>query len=606
MLEALGGAAARTLLLAVAVQCVLWLLRIRRAQLLLAAWTVVLVASVAMPMLPQVAPLRIPLTTALPGSLPGSLIGGASGLLQRPLPQGPSGDAGVEAQTEPSPVSWWAAAYLVVGCGILLRVLLGVGLSLRLLSRAVPVRADWAGGTRVRVSRDIRGPVTVANVILVPTDFVHWPVETRQAILAHERAHVARRDFAMLVASQLNRALFWFSPLSWWLHRRLVALTELASDDQAMASSCDRLRYAEILLEMGRRSGSVSHGPAMARPATLSRRIDRILLDQVHPWPVRRSRQVLLTAGVAGLSLAAASLVPQPAVGTLATWRDPDPGRAVDRIGQGGAAGQRAAVQREPVQEAALAPTAPQPGAGAVTRAQPDPVFAPPPPVPVAATALQPPGTVLRQASRRTARAMPKGAPSSLPSWTMARPTQAVTVRWRENDGPSPQDPSMNGTAPRVVRDTDAVTAANSPANETIRSPLSQQIAYGSVAPALPLDFQGIVGSVCTGTVVVGQGAQSSSDKRPYVAAGQLIPARAQFYSKTNGTPWVRFTAFGEPPLDLPVQFSRNGMTWIGNYGITYTVQASGGNHLAGLAGLIRNDSARVDLACVKSVLHLL
>ena len=232
MLGILGEAALRSLLLAGVVQSVFWLLRVRQAEVLLVTWTIVMAASMAMPMLLQFTPLRLPLDPALPGTL----IDGAADLLLQPSLQAPPGDAVVELRMQPS-LTWLEAAYVVVGSGIALRVILGVGLSFRLLARAVPVRPEWAAGHRVRISRDIAGPVTIAHVILLPTDVVDWPAETRQAVLAHEQAHVARRDFATLIVSQLNRALFWFNPLSWWLHRRLVTLTELASDDQAIAST---------------------------------------------------------------------------------------------------------------------------------------------------------------------------------------------------------------------------------------------------------------------------------------------------------------------------------------------------------------------------------
>ena len=51
MLEILGQAALRTLILAAIVRLGLWLLRIKRPQLHLVAWTVVLAASLAMPAL---------------------------------------------------------------------------------------------------------------------------------------------------------------------------------------------------------------------------------------------------------------------------------------------------------------------------------------------------------------------------------------------------------------------------------------------------------------------------------------------------------------------------------------------------------------------------
>lgn len=271
-------AAFRTLVLAAVVQCCLWLLRVRQAHVLLTIWTIVLTASLAMPVLLRFTPLRLPGVPVVSMVLIGdaaTLVDDTADRLQLPS-QGSQGASAVESRTPASFGSWLDTAYFVVACSLVLRVVLGVVLSLRLLAGASQASPEWAAGTRVRLSRRVAGPVTIANVVLLPIDVASWPAETRRAILAHERAHVARWDFALLIVSQLNRALFWFSPLPWWLHRRLITLTELASDDEAMAATNDRLGYAEILLEMGRRSEPLFRGSAMARPSTLPHRIDLI------------------------------------------------------------------------------------------------------------------------------------------------------------------------------------------------------------------------------------------------------------------------------------------------------------------------------------------
>jgi hypothetical protein len=74
MLEALLGAALRTVLLAVLVELCLRALRVRHPQLLLAAWTAVLAASLAMPMMQRCALITVPVAIDLPVSfadLPG-------------------------------------------------------------------------------------------------------------------------------------------------------------------------------------------------------------------------------------------------------------------------------------------------------------------------------------------------------------------------------------------------------------------------------------------------------------------------------------------------------------------------------------------------------
>jgi hypothetical protein len=124
--------------------------------------------------------------------------------------------------------------------------------------------------------------------------------------LAHERAHVVGGDFYVLLLSQLNRALFWFNPLSWWLHGRLATLAELASDDAAMDALDDGPGYAEILLDMARRSGPVLGGVAMARVTTVHRRIERILAQDKRPLRVNGRKRAACAVAVVPLALAAA------------------------------------------------------------------------------------------------------------------------------------------------------------------------------------------------------------------------------------------------------------------------------------------------------------
>ena len=147
---------------------------------------------------------------------------------------------------------------------------------------------------------------------------------------------------------------------------------------------------------------------------------------------------------------------------------------------------------------------------------------------------------------------------------------------------------------------------ANKPASGETQASFSRQVAFEALVRTVPLEFQGIMGSFCSGTIAIGQGARSSPDKQPYVVAGQVLPAHAQFHLKADGTPWVRFDAFGQRPLDLPLRFTRNGIAWTGGYGVAYTVQASGADRLTGLAGFFQNDSAALSFSCKKSTLVLL
>jgi RND family efflux transporter MFP subunit len=83
--------------------------------------------------------------------------------------------------------------------------------------------------------------------------------------------------------SAIHRALLWYSPLSWFLHRRIVRVAEEASDDAAVAASGDRALYAEVLLDfMQGPGGSPVRGAGwlgvpMSRYGRPDARIHRIL-----------------------------------------------------------------------------------------------------------------------------------------------------------------------------------------------------------------------------------------------------------------------------------------------------------------------------------------
>lgn len=332
MLEALVSAALRTLVLALLVELGLRILRVRHVQLLLAAWTAVLMASLAMPILQRYALLTVPIAVDLPVSfidIPGSespamdavAVGGATAAIP------------VSVHGEPAWRLWLVGGYLIVAVAMLVRLLVGVILSWNLVRAARPIRDAWAEGGRVRASAAISAPVTVGGSIVLPLDCVGWAAFTQRAVLAHERAHVAGGDFYLLLFSQLNRVLFWFNPLSWWLHRRLASLAELTSDDAAIDALGDGPGYAAILLDMARRSARMPGVVAMARPNTVCSRIERILAQDERQLPAHWRQRAAYGIGVAPLALATAISVAgaaPPSKAALDRQREPHTRIAID------------------------------------------------------------------------------------------------------------------------------------------------------------------------------------------------------------------------------------------------------------------------------------
>ncbi len=264
--------AIRSSVLILAGALLLWVLRVKSSSIRLAVWTALLCASLALPVLTGVLP-RLPLVMkqAAPARVEAPISLVDSGPVQSP----------VTLQQDPRKwrFDWVRAAliaYILVALTLLLRLCVGLALSLRLLRNS---RATDIG---VRESDSVTAPVTLGIVrpeIVLPADWRKWDAAKLEAVLAHERSHIQRRDPAVQLLSAIHRALLWHSPLSWFLHQRIVRTSEEASDDAAVFVTQDRALYAEVLLDFMQRGVRRTSwiGIPMARYGKVEARIHRIL-----------------------------------------------------------------------------------------------------------------------------------------------------------------------------------------------------------------------------------------------------------------------------------------------------------------------------------------
>ena len=70
-----------------------------------------------------------------------------------------------------------------------------------------------------------------------------------EAVLAHEAAHVRRRDNLTSLFHMLVEATFWFHPLVWWMESQLVKERERACDEEVLLL-CPPQAYAESILKV--------------------------------------------------------------------------------------------------------------------------------------------------------------------------------------------------------------------------------------------------------------------------------------------------------------------------------------------------------------------
>ena len=225
-----------------------------------------------------------------------------------------------------------AAIFGVVALFLLARIALGAVFGHRLVRSAetiadcdalrILIRQARAAGVvsapRLAESDVISVPVTLGilrPVILLPAYWHKWDEPTLRAVIAHEMSHVARRDALTQRLALIHRAIFWFSPLAWWLNRALADAAEEASDEAALLAGADRAFYAETLLgffaalsENSRRR-VYWQGVSMAAPGQADRRVDRILnWKGAVSMRIRKSLAVALAVvGVPAILLAAAA-----------------------------------------------------------------------------------------------------------------------------------------------------------------------------------------------------------------------------------------------------------------------------------------------------------
>ncbi|MGH9593813.1 MAG: M56 family metallopeptidase, partial [Bryobacteraceae bacterium] len=296
MLQFLGEWSLRSSVLILAGALLLWLLRVKNPSMRLTAWTAVLAGSLAIPLLVMTVP-KLPLVVWRAPAKPSATPAAVSHQPEIALPTitnlGPTPASAGDLAAMPSDSTRLAAVvYTLMAVALLGRLFVGLIVSLRILRRSRPTGMA-ADGAEVRESGHVASPVTVGVVrpaILLPVDWHAWDSAKLDAVLAHERSHVRRRDPAVQFLSAIHRALLWASPLTWFLDGCIIRAAEELSDDDAVAATRDRASYAEILLEfMQRGVGDTKWaGVPMARYDRPEKRIRRILNSAAIPSGITR------------------------------------------------------------------------------------------------------------------------------------------------------------------------------------------------------------------------------------------------------------------------------------------------------------------------------
>jgi hypothetical protein len=407
MILTLLEAAIRALVVALTVWAGLRLFRVANVLALKAAWGLVLAAALAMPLainlgvgwrvLPSWAVMRLPenllpqAAKALPAALPAPASFAAplrqeeqapppahakqlsappilredlppsNEALRQPAPAA-AGPAAPAKSVPLSPVTAAFALYFAVCAVLLLRMAYGLALAIRLWRQADPVcirpgcrvGVAFAPDIPLRSSARVASPVTVGSGVVLPACYAEWDAEKLRIVLAHEGSHIRQGDFYLQLLAGLYASLFWFSPLGWWLKRKLSELAETISDRAGLEEAASRSSYAQLLLEFAALPRPTVLGVAMARTSNLSRRIERLLNESSFRRAFAGGRRALLAVLLVPVALFAST--------------------ALVRVEAAATAKPAAQVQAPvPVQESVAAPS-PQPLLAEASLAVPAPV----------------------------------------------------------------------------------------------------------------------------------------------------------------------------------------------------------------------------------------
>ena len=86
--------------------------------------------------------------------------------------------------------------------------------------------------------------------VLLPMElFKRLEPAAQSLLLAHELAHVRRKDHLVRLLQLLISTLFWWHPVVWWACRELQQLEELCCDAMVVAWTVEQKAYATALMD---------------------------------------------------------------------------------------------------------------------------------------------------------------------------------------------------------------------------------------------------------------------------------------------------------------------------------------------------------------------
>jgi beta-lactamase regulating signal transducer with metallopeptidase domain len=155
-----------------------------------------------------------------------------------------------------------------------------VGSPVHEVLRRLVQRLGLAKAVEVLQSSLVKTPVVIGCIrplVLLPLSVVaELPPAQLELILAHELAHIRRRDYLVNLIQTVVETIFFYHPAVWWLSHEIRNERENCCDDVAMATVGSRADYGRALLAIAELRAAATALSVAAGGGSLLARIQRI------------------------------------------------------------------------------------------------------------------------------------------------------------------------------------------------------------------------------------------------------------------------------------------------------------------------------------------
>lgn len=167
---------------------------------------------------------------------------------------------------------------------------------------------------RVAISEQVSSPILLGvfrPIVVLPSSFVNdCSLSQLRLMLAHELAHLKRKDLLWNWLPFIAYALFFFHPLVWLAHKELQLAQEMACDEFVLLKMNVKPRsYGEVLLRVAEEcSRKVQKGLVVAGMNESFAALKRRLMAMQFVKPISRTKAIVW--GAALISIAVITIVP--------------------------------------------------------------------------------------------------------------------------------------------------------------------------------------------------------------------------------------------------------------------------------------------------------